>query len=120
MTAGNLSTHLRVLEEATYVTITRAHSRRIHVTFVAITKKGSCAFEDFTSTLRTKLVRLTFPPPRSARQRLLLHENYCANFFARNENPDQKLIVLCIHQFTGLSMSDSYPSVPLARRACRE
>lgn len=55
MTAGNLSTHLRKLEEADYVAITKTHQRRTPVTYVELTRTGRRAFEDYTATLRTLL-----------------------------------------------------------------
>jgi len=58
MSAGNLSTHLRKLEDAGYVQITKAHKRRIPVTYVAITEQGRRALTDYTSALR----RLLTPP----------------------------------------------------------
>jgi len=55
MTAGNLSTHLRKLEEAGYVEIAKAHQRRMPVTFVALTTRGKAAFEQYTDDLRALL-----------------------------------------------------------------
>ena len=55
MTAGNLSTHLRKLEEAGYVEITKTHSGRMPVTFVALTSRGKAAFEQYTHDLRALL-----------------------------------------------------------------
>lgn len=55
MTAGNLSTHLRKLEEAGYVEITKAHQRRTPVTYVELTRTGRHAFEDYTATLQSLL-----------------------------------------------------------------
>ena len=55
MTAGNLSTHLRKLEDAGYVEITKAHERRTPVTYVALTQTGRRAFEDYTAALRALL-----------------------------------------------------------------
>ncbi|GEL16501.1 transcriptional regulator [Pseudonocardia asaccharolytica] len=55
MTAGNLSTHLRKLEDAGYVEITKSHQRRTPVTYVELTKIGRRAFEDYTAALRTLL-----------------------------------------------------------------
>lgn len=52
MTAGNLSTHLRKLEEAEYVVVEKAHKGRTPVTYVALTRRGRRAFEDYTDTLR--------------------------------------------------------------------
>lgn len=55
MTAGNLSTHLRKLEDASYVQIEKAHSGRIPVTYLALTVRGRRAFEDYTAALRAVL-----------------------------------------------------------------
>lgn len=55
MTAGNLSTHLRKLEDAGYVVITKAHQRRTPVTYVELTRTGRRAFEDYTAALRALL-----------------------------------------------------------------
>lgn len=55
MTAGNLSTHLRKLETAEYVEITKGHQRRTPVTYVELTRRGRRAFEDYTATLHELL-----------------------------------------------------------------
>jgi len=55
MTAGNLSTHLRKLEDAQYVSVEKAHEGRIPVTYLALAKKGRRAFEDYTEALRALL-----------------------------------------------------------------
>ncbi|HEY2766529.1 MAG TPA: transcriptional regulator [Pseudonocardiaceae bacterium] len=55
MTAGNLSTHLRKLEEAGYVEITKTYERRTPVTYLALTRQGRRAFEDYTAALRVLL-----------------------------------------------------------------
>ncbi len=55
MTAGNLSTHLRKLEEAGYVEVTKAHERRTPVTYIALTPAGRRAFEEYRETLRSLL-----------------------------------------------------------------
>ncbi|HYJ50499.1 MAG TPA: transcriptional regulator [Microbacterium sp.] len=55
MTAGNLSTHLRKLEDAGYVDVTKTFRGRTPVTYLALTKAGRRAFEDYTDTLRTFL-----------------------------------------------------------------
>jgi DNA-binding MarR family transcriptional regulator len=55
MTAGNLSTHLRKLEEATYVEVTKTHEGRTPITYLALTTRGRRAFEDYTEALRTLL-----------------------------------------------------------------
>lgn len=52
MTAGNLSTHLRKLEDADYVGVEKSHRGRTPVTYVALTTRGRRAFEDYTDTLR--------------------------------------------------------------------
>jgi hypothetical protein len=48
MSAGNLSTHLRKLEDAGYVQITKTYQRRTPVTYVALTRIGRRALEDYT------------------------------------------------------------------------
>jgi len=55
MTAGNLSTHLRKLEDADYVSQEKAFRGRTPVTFVATTKSGRRAFEDYMEQLKTLL-----------------------------------------------------------------
>lgn len=55
MTAGNLSTHLRKLEEAGYVKIAKTHQGRMPVTFVALTTRGMSAFEQYVENLRSLL-----------------------------------------------------------------
>lgn len=51
MTAGNLSTHLRKLEDAGYVAVTKTHEGRTPATYVALTPRGRRAFEDYTEAL---------------------------------------------------------------------
>ncbi|GAA3206244.1 winged helix-turn-helix domain-containing protein [Nonomuraea helvata] len=55
MTAGNLSVHLSKLEDAGYVQITKTHKGRTPVTYVALTKRGRLAFEDYTKAIRALL-----------------------------------------------------------------
>ena len=55
MTAGNLSTHLRKLEDATYVGVEKTHKGRTPVTYIALTTAGRRAFEDYTAQLRALL-----------------------------------------------------------------
>ena len=55
MTAGNLSTHLRKLEEANYVSQEKAFKGRTPVTYLALTKQGRRAFEDYMDQLRELL-----------------------------------------------------------------
>ncbi len=66
MTAGNLSTHLRKLEDAGYVQITKAHQRRVPVTYVELTRVGRRAFEDYTTALRTLLDSTAIPANRGS------------------------------------------------------
>ncbi|MGH3740180.1 MAG: transcriptional regulator [Micromonosporaceae bacterium] len=55
MTAGNLSTHLRKLEDAGYVEVVKTHSGRTPVTYLALTSRGRHAFEEYTQQLRDLL-----------------------------------------------------------------
>lgn len=55
MTAGNLSTHLRKLEDAGYIEIAKTHERRTPVTYVALTGRGRVAFDDYTKALHALL-----------------------------------------------------------------
>ncbi|MEV4620458.1 transcriptional regulator [Asanoa sp. NPDC049573] len=55
MTAGNLSVHLRKLEDAGYVEITKTHRGRTPVTLVALTHRGRVAFDDYTAAVRALL-----------------------------------------------------------------
>jgi DNA-binding MarR family transcriptional regulator len=56
MTAGNLSTHLRKLEDASYVRVTKTHEGRTPATYLALTPQGRRAFEDYQEAL-TGLLR---------------------------------------------------------------
>lgn len=60
MTAGNLSTHLRKLEDAGYVAVDKTHEGRTPTTYVSMTTAGRRALEDYTTALRRLL-----DPPRS-------------------------------------------------------
>lgn len=55
MTAGNLSTHLRKLEDAQYVEITKSHQARTPTTHVELTHRGRAAFEQYRENLRALL-----------------------------------------------------------------
>jgi DNA-binding MarR family transcriptional regulator len=55
MTAGNLSTHLRKLEEADYVRVAKTYDGRVPVTYLELTRTGRRAFEDYTEALRQLL-----------------------------------------------------------------
>lgn len=51
MTAGNLSTHLRKLEDAGYVRVTKTHEGRMPATYLALTDTGRTAFADYQAAL---------------------------------------------------------------------
>ncbi|MDW5329122.1 MULTISPECIES: transcriptional regulator [unclassified Plantactinospora] len=55
MTAGNLSVHLRKLEEAGYVEIVKTHQGRTPTTLVGLTQRGRFAFEEYTLAVRALL-----------------------------------------------------------------
>lgn len=55
MTAGNLSTHLRKLEDAGYVAVTKTHHRRTPVTYISLTRSGRRALEDYIAALQVLL-----------------------------------------------------------------
>ncbi len=55
MTAGNLSTHLRKLEDAGYVEVDKTFQGRSPVTYLSLSPTGRRAFEDYTAQLRTLL-----------------------------------------------------------------
>ena len=55
MTAGNLSVHLRKLEDAGYVEVTKTHQGRTPTTLVQLTRRGRLAFEDYTAALKALL-----------------------------------------------------------------
>lgn len=54
-TAGNLSTHLRKLEDAGYVAVHKGHLGRVPSTQVEVTRAGRRAFEDYTAALQALL-----------------------------------------------------------------
>ena len=55
MTAGNLTTHLRRLEDAGYVEITKTYRGRSPVTYVALAAAGRRAYEDYLAALHALL-----------------------------------------------------------------
>ena len=55
MTAGNLSVHLRKLEDAGYVEVTKTHRGRTPATLVNLTRRGRLAFDDYTAALKALL-----------------------------------------------------------------
>lgn len=56
MTAGNLSTHLRKLEDAEYVLVSKTHEGRKPATYIELTPRGRLAFENYSAAL-TALLR---------------------------------------------------------------
>ena len=55
MTAGNLSVHLRKLEEAGYVDVTKTHQGRTPTTLIRLSRRGRVAFDDYTLAVRALL-----------------------------------------------------------------
>ena len=55
MTAGNLSVHLRKLEDAGYVEVTKTHQGRTPATLVELSRRGRLAFEEYTAAVRALL-----------------------------------------------------------------
>lgn len=55
MTAGNLSTHLRKLEDAGYVAVEKAFEGRSPATYLSLTPTGRRAFETYTASLESLL-----------------------------------------------------------------
>jgi DNA-binding MarR family transcriptional regulator len=55
MTAGNLSVHLRKLEDAGYVEITKTHHGRTPATLVRLSQRGRGAFEQYTAAVQALL-----------------------------------------------------------------
>lgn len=51
MTAGNLSTHVRKLEDAEYVVVTKTHEGRTPATYLELTGTGRLAFERYSRRL---------------------------------------------------------------------
>ncbi|MFZ0386771.1 MAG: transcriptional regulator [Solirubrobacteraceae bacterium] len=77
LTAGNLITHLRKLEDAGYVSTVKTGNGPASRTSVALTHRGRAALEAYTETLRdllggldTTAARTPAPPSRSAEPRL--------------------------------------------------
>ena len=55
MTAGNLSTHLRKLETASYVEVTKTIEGRTPATYVGITPEGKAAYARYRRNLQDLL-----------------------------------------------------------------
>jgi DNA-binding transcriptional ArsR family regulator len=62
MTAGNLATHLRKLEDAGYLMMTKSFRRRSPVTYLALTPLGRRALKDYTAAVR-RLLAVPGPDP---------------------------------------------------------
>ena len=66
ITAGNLSVHLRKLEDAGYVTITKTHRGRTPTTYVELSRRGRLAFEEYTEHIQRLLATTGRPPPEES------------------------------------------------------
>ena len=55
MTAGNLSVHLRKLEDAGYVDVTKTHQGRTPATLLRLSRRGRVAFDEYTQAVRALL-----------------------------------------------------------------
>jgi DNA-binding transcriptional ArsR family regulator len=55
MTAGNLSVHLRKLEDAGYVDVTKTHSGRTPTTLLSLSRRGRLAFDEYTAAVKSLL-----------------------------------------------------------------
>lgn len=55
MTSGNLATHLRKLEDGDYVKVDKILEGRSPVTYIALTRAGRTAFEEYKEQLRALL-----------------------------------------------------------------
>jgi DNA-binding MarR family transcriptional regulator len=55
LTAGNLSVHLRKLEDAKYIVVTKTHHGRTPTTLLCLSRRGRLAFDEYTAALRALL-----------------------------------------------------------------
>ena len=60
MTDGNLTTHLRTLQETGYVSVAKSYHRNRRLTTLSLTASGRRAFADYV-TLLERIVRQTRP-----------------------------------------------------------
>lgn len=58
MTDGNLTTHLKTLQQAGYLAVTKAYANNRPLTTCSLTKSGRKAFEEYV-TLLDEIVRQT-------------------------------------------------------------
>lgn len=70
MTAGNLSTHLRKLEDAGYIEVSKTIEGRSPVTYVGISVEGKLAYGQYRKALRDLLSGLGTDgaPPRRTQE----------------------------------------------------
>ncbi|MFD6563461.1 transcriptional regulator [Micromonospora profundi] len=68
MTAGNLSVHLRKLEDAGYVEVTKTHRGRTPTTLIRLSRRGRLAFEEYTEAIRALLDPTQLDPTPSKEQ----------------------------------------------------
>lgn len=57
MTTGNLSTHVRKLQEAGYVDVHKTFHHRTPATYLSLTSSGRAAFDRYVDSLRQLLAR---------------------------------------------------------------
>jgi DNA-binding MarR family transcriptional regulator len=62
MTAGNLSVHLRKLEEAEYVEVFKTHHGRTPTTLLCLSRRGRLAFDEYTAAVHRLLNPLEDKP----------------------------------------------------------
>jgi DNA-binding MarR family transcriptional regulator len=55
LTGGNLSVHLRKLEDAEYIVVTKTHHGRTPTTLLCLSRRGRLAFDEYTAALRALL-----------------------------------------------------------------
>ena len=61
MTAGNLSVHVRKLQDADYVAVEKTHAGRTPATYLSLSPAGRRALEDYTASLRRLLTIPAIP-----------------------------------------------------------
>ena len=55
MTPGNLSSHIRKLEDAGYVKVRKKFRKKMPLTLLSLTPKGQTAFEDYRQKMQEML-----------------------------------------------------------------
>ncbi|GIH20539.1 winged helix-turn-helix domain-containing protein [Rugosimonospora africana] len=55
LTGGNLSVHLRKLEDAEYIVVTKTHRGRTPTTLLSLSRRGRLAFDEYTAAVRALL-----------------------------------------------------------------